>query len=271
MTSTERKALSRPVYRRLSPLVLINGLAEQPETWYCNIDVWRRYFDVHAPQLIAYEGTGLHRRTASGRAIDIDYIVGRLRQYLKKFVQSPPYHMVANSLGGKIAIEFAARFPRQVNRMVLLCPSGFCDVEKLPLGQGLRHKNPRTLAKTILRDVGHADPGLFDYYGNRFRNRRWRRGLLQTIRGTLNYRVRDRLPRIAQPTLVVVGTDDRIVDPQETITAARLLPRGRLVVLEACGHAPQIERTDIINALVVRFLQSAAVDADSDQERVNVE
>ena len=54
-----------PNYLRRPPLVLINGLAEQAESWFRNLDAWRRHFDVHTPGLLAYEGESLHRRVVS--------------------------------------------------------------------------------------------------------------------------------------------------------------------------------------------------------------
>src|SRR5262245_55174356 len=47
-------------YVRRPPLVLINGLAEQAETWFRNVEAWRCRFTVHAPELLAYEGEALH-------------------------------------------------------------------------------------------------------------------------------------------------------------------------------------------------------------------
>src|SRR5215471_16475957 len=84
-------------YARRAPLVLINGLAEQAESWYCNLVAWRRHFDVFQPNLLAYEGAALHRRIDAGQPIDIDYLVERLHAYLDGFVQAPPYQLVANS------------------------------------------------------------------------------------------------------------------------------------------------------------------------------
>src|SRR5258707_13713883 len=99
-----------PAYSRRHPLILINGLAEQTESWYCNFDAWRRHFDVHTPNLLAYESAALHRRIEGGQPVDIDYLVERLHEYLDGFVQTPPYHLVANSLGGKVAVEYAVRY-----------------------------------------------------------------------------------------------------------------------------------------------------------------
>lgn len=247
-----------PSYSRRAPLVLVNGLAEQAESWYCNLDAWRRHFDVYQPNLLAYEGAALHRRIDAGQPIDVDYLVERLHEYLDGFVQAPPYHLVANSLGGKVAVEFAARYPEQVDRLVLLCPSGLSDVERLPVIDGVRRNDLRSLVASVFQDPGHTDPNLLAYYEAKFTARRWRTGLLRTIRGTMDHRVRDRLAEVTRPTLLVVGSADRIVDPRQAIEAARLLPRGRLVVLEGCGHAPQIEQADEINRLVVEFLQESS-------------
>jgi pimeloyl-ACP methyl ester carboxylesterase len=244
-----------PAYSRRAPLILINGLAEQAESWYCNVDFWRCHFDVHQPNLLAYEGAALHRRIDAGQPIDVDYLVERLHEYLDGFVQVPPYHLVANSLGGKVAVEFAARYPDQVARLVLLCPSGLSDVERLPVIDGVRRSDLRSLVASVFQDASHTDPNLLAFYVKQFATRRWRSGLLRTIRGTMDHRVRDRLAQVTRPTLLVVGREDRIVDPSQAIAAASLLPHGKLVVLEGCGHAPQIEKADVINRLVVEFLQ----------------
>ena len=247
-----------PSYVRRAPLVLINGLAEQAESWYSNLDAWRCHFDVYQPNLLAYEGAALHRRIDAGRPIDIEYLVERLHAYLDGFVQSPPYHLVANSLGGKVAVEYAVRYPDQVARLVLLCPSGLSDVERLPVIDGVRRNDLRSLVASVFQDPGHTDPNLLAYYEKKFADRRWRSGLLRTIRGTMDHRVRDRLAEVTQPTLLVVGREDRIVDPHQAIEAADLLRRGRLLVLEGCGHAPQIERSELVNRLVVEFLQETS-------------
>jgi pimeloyl-ACP methyl ester carboxylesterase len=111
---------------------------------------------------------------------------------------------------------------------------------------------------SVFQDPRHADPNLLAYYEKQFANRRWRSGLLRTIRGTMDHRVRDRLAQVTQPTLLVVGSEDRIVDPRQAIESAGLLPHGRLVVLQGCGHAPQIERSGIVNRLVIDFVRETS-------------
>ena len=60
-------------YARRQPLVLLNGLAEQAESWFRNAPFWRRHFDVYLPNLLVYDGPALHRRINAGLPISVDY------------------------------------------------------------------------------------------------------------------------------------------------------------------------------------------------------
>jgi pimeloyl-ACP methyl ester carboxylesterase len=243
-------------YARRQPLVLLNGLAEQAESWFRNQPFWRRHFDVYTPNLLVYDGPALHQRIDDGLPISIDYLVEQLHYYLESFVQTPPYHLVAASLGGKIAVEYAARYPDRVTRLVLLCPSGMGDGERLPIVDGVRRNDPRSIVESVFYDPGRVDPRLLLYYQRQFANRRWRLGLLRTVRGTMDHCVRDRLAELPQPTLLVSGREDKIVDPKAAAAAAKLLPRGHYQCIPQCGHAPQMERPWLTNRLVMHFLTS---------------
>ena len=243
-------------YARRQPLVLLNGLAEQAESWFRNVPFWRRHFEVYTPNLLVYDGDALHRRIEDSLPISIDYLVEQLHDYLESFVQTPPYHVVAASLGGKIAVEYAARHPDRVARIVLLCPSGMGEEERLPIVAGVRRNDLRSVIDSIFYDPRRVDLRLLRYYERQFTNRRWRLGLLRTIRGTMDHCVRDLLAELPQPTLLVSGREDRIVDPKQAASAARLLPQGHYLSIPHCGHAPQMERPWLTNRLVLHFLTS---------------
>ena len=49
-------------------------------------------------------------------------------------------------------------------------------------------------------------------------------------------------PKITAPTLVVWGTEDRLVSVRKAPRVARVVPRGRLLVLPRTGHVAQMER-----------------------------
>lgn len=246
-------------YGRKEPLVLINGLAEQAESWYRNRKYWSRFFDIYAPNILAYEGEALHRKIAARELISVDYLVQQLHTYLDQFVQTPPYHLVSSSLGGKVAVEFAARYPQMVSRLILLCPSGMGDTERLPIMDGVVRGDANTMVRSVFHKPRLADREMLRYYKSRFVNRRWKTGFIKVVRGTLDHTVRDRLKDLKCPTLLVTASNDKICCPRTAEEAAGTIPEGlgHFLKVGNCGHAPQIEKASKINRLVVHFLSSA--------------
>jgi pimeloyl-ACP methyl ester carboxylesterase len=243
-------------YGRKSSVILINGLAEQAESWYRNARFWGRFFDVHTPNLMAYEGEALHRRIRSGEPITVEYLVEQLHTYVDQFIQRPPYHIVSSSLGGKVAIEFAVQYPDLVNRMVLLCPSGMGDVERLPLLDGVQRSDYSAVIRAVFHKPRKADRGLLNYYKRCFQSRKWKLGLIRTVKGTNDHVVRSRMKYIQAPTLLIGGKEDKIIDHLEGERAAVEMQNGHWLSLPRCGHAPQIEMARLVNRLVVHFLTS---------------
>ncbi|VTT97058.1 alpha beta hydrolase : Putative hydrolase or acyltransferase of alpha/beta superfamily OS=Singulisphaera acidiphila (strain ATCC BAA-1392 / DSM 18658 / VKM B-2454 / MOB10) GN=Sinac_1601 PE=4 SV=1: Abhydrolase_6 [Gemmataceae bacterium] len=243
-------------YSRKQPLVLINGLAEQAESWYRNFKYWRRFFEVHAPNILAFEGEALQRRVAAKEPISVEYLVRQLHTYLDQFVQTPPYHIVSSSLGGKVAVEFAAQYPQLVSRLILICPSGMGDEEKLPIMEGVVGRDALAVVKSVFHKPRLADRDMLRYYKSKFASRRWKTGFLKTVRGTLDHTVRERLKDVKCPALLVTAAHDKICCPRTAEEAAKDLPHGHFLKIEKCGHAPQIEKASKINRLVVHFLSS---------------
>lgn len=241
-------------YRRSQSLILVNGLAEQGESWYPNRRVWAQQFDVHAPGVIVYGGDVMQQRLATRQPIDIAFLTDRLASYLDQFVQSPPYHLVASSLGGQLSIEYATRYPEKVAKLVLLCPSGMGTEEKLPITEGARHKNYQGLVESTFHNRKLASTRVVKYYEQKFACKRWRKAFFETVRGTKSHSVRDKLSLIQRPTLVVCGREDRIVDPLAVQEAVKDIPNHRFVMIPNCGHAPQLEFPQFINRLVSDYL-----------------
>ncbi|MFO0938766.1 MAG: alpha/beta hydrolase [Gemmataceae bacterium] len=249
-------------YGRRQPLILLNGLAEQAESWFKNRRYWSRFFEVYAPNILAYDGAALHDRIETGEPISVDYLVEQLHLYLKQFVQSPPYHLVASSLGGKIAVEFAVKYPDLVNRIVLLCPSGMGDKEQLPVMEGVRRSDWNSVIRTVFHRPHFVDRDMVRFYKTAIQNRRWKMGFLRTIRGTIEHSVREKLKLITCPTLFVTGENDCVCDPAVAAQAAMELPNGHFREIPACGHAPQIEKHWLVNRLVVHFLGAQSPSAN---------
>lgn len=250
----------RDTYSRGTPLVLINGLAEQSESWYRNREILQRHFDVHAPALLVYDGPVIQRRLDDGRPVTVDFLKDRLAEYLDNFVQTPPYHLVASSLGAQIAVEYASENPAMIERLVLLCPSGMGSAERLPVMNGARHKDYRGLVGSTFYDPRLASPAIMEYYERKFQSKAWRKAVFETVRATKTHSVREKLAEIACPVLVICGREDRIVDTKVVQDAVAPLANYQCVTISHCGHASQLEQPQIVNRLIVNFLNGMRLD-----------
>ena len=244
-------------YKRPSPLILVNGLAEQSESWFANRRHLSRHFDVKVPEILVYDGDSLHRHIDGGGDVTVDYLADRLATYLDEFVQRPPYHLVGSSLGGQICLTLAARHPQLVSKLVLICPSGVYGDEHLPMMEGVRRSDYDSLVKSVFHRRSHfATESLVGAIEEKFQSRKWKKGILRTLRGTVGHSVGDLLEQVPHPTLLIWGSDDRVLsDVAGSIRAAGRMIKGRQVVIPKCGHAPQIEKARLVNTLVTRFLR----------------
>ena len=243
-------------YKRHMPLVLVNGLAEQSETWFANRKHLARYFDVKVPEILVYDGDTLHRHLDGGGVVTIDYLTDRLCLFLDEFTQRPPYHLVGSSLGCQVILTYATRHPGRVARMVLICPSGFHGDENLPVIEGVRRSNHKALIQSVFFHGHLASDEMVEAFRGKFQDRRWKLGVVRTLRGTVGHSVAPLLPRVSAPTLVIWGSEDRILsDLPGAIRAADRIPRVRQVVIPRCGHAPQIEKARLTNRLISLYLR----------------
>ena len=255
---------------RRMPLVLVNGLAEQPESWYASRVSLSRHFELKVPEILVYDGEALHRHLQSGGEVTVDYLAERLAVYLDEFVQRPPYHLVGSSLGGQVVLTYADRHPEKVARTVLLAPSGFHGRENLPVLEGVRRSNADTLIRSVFFHGHHASDELVEAFRARFQDRRWKLGVIRTLRGTIGHSVAPLLPRVSVPTLIIWGAEDRILsDVPGSIRAAERIPAVRQVVIPRCGHAPQIEKARLVNRLISLYLRDRlrAIPAGLDPRR----
>jgi pimeloyl-ACP methyl ester carboxylesterase len=243
-------------YKRRLPLVLINGLAEQLESWFSNRVYLSRHFDVKVPEILVYDGDVLHDWIDSGGEVTIEYLSERLAVYLDQYVQRPPYHLVGSSLGSQVALAYATAHPKKVSKLVLICPSGLHGDENLPMIEGIRRSNYDAVVKAAFYRDQFATDDLVRAYERKFRDRRWKKGVVRTLRGTVGHSVSELLPLVQQPTLVIWGANDRVLsDVRGAIQAADQILRVIQVVIPKCGHAPQIEKASLVNRLIASFLQ----------------
>jgi 3-oxoadipate enol-lactonase len=161
-----------------------------------------------------------------------------------------PASLVGNSFGGLVSVDFAARRPELVTRLVLLDAA-------LPDHDFSDELEEYALEEERLLDAGDVDAAV------ELNLRFWCPGVADRVRpmvaGALEWEGEGPdtidLSAVRAPTLVAVGEHDK---PDFHVIAERLareIPDAELVVIPGAGHLPSIERPDETAALVRRFLQ----------------
>jgi pimeloyl-ACP methyl ester carboxylesterase len=72
------------------------------------------------------------------------------------------------------------------------------------------------------------------------------------------YRARQALPRLTIPMLLLWGKQDNFVPPMIGPKVAALNPRIQLVELDNAGHCPQDECSEVVNRLLLDWLEVLA-------------
>ena len=161
--------------------------------------------------------------------------------------------LIGNSMGGKLAWQFAALHPDRVDKLVLISPDGFASPgfeydkqAEVPLVAKLL---PYTLPTWMLRmnlAPAYADKArLTDETVTRYRDLMLapgvRRALLDRTAQVRLEHPEPMLKRIQAPTLIVWGEKDGLIPFSNAQDYLRLLPNARLVSFPNLGHVPQEE------------------------------
>ena len=188
-------------------------------------------------------------------------------------------HVVGNSMGGRVAIELGLTHPERVGALALLCPAvAFVRRDFAPIVRLLRPEFgvlPHSLGRrriaaqfwSMFADRDLVDPTLGDIVVDEFeriyRNPGARLAFLSSARSLYLDRpfgaggFYPRLAGLEAPAMFVWGTHDRLIPSAFRRHVEQWLPSAEQIVLEGCGHVPQVERPEHTNGLVRRFLAHA--------------
>lgn len=78
---------------------------------------------------------------------------------------------------------------------------------------------------------------------------------VDAFRAMTSYEVEPHLDSVTHPSLVVVGEQDRLVNPEESKELARRLDRSETLILPEVGHAAFLEVPNTFNAAVLGFAE----------------
>ena len=164
------------------------------------------------------------------------------------------------SMGGYVALAFAARHRARLERLILADTRAAADSEVARAGRAdalalVANEGVPALVERQL--VALLSPAASELVREQVRvlGRQSPEGVSAGIRA-----LRDRpdrraeLSAIACPTLVIVGTEDKISPPAEMAGMASAIPGARLVEIAGAGHLSNLERPNDFVDAVANFI-----------------
>jgi pimeloyl-ACP methyl ester carboxylesterase len=251
------------------PIVFIHGLSGSWQSWLEQLPVFAREHRVITFDLPGFGASEMpvQKITISGYGRFVDALLDELE------VGSAA--IVGNSMGGFIGMELAIRFPERAERLVLVSAAGL-SIEYLRNERALavlgtlenrlaaysgwlasrsdalaRRPGARRLIFGIVAHRPDRLPG--PLVAEQVRGS-GKPGFLPALDALTDYPIRDRLGEIACPTLIVWGSEDKLVPARDADEFARLIPNSRKVVWPETGHVAMLERPAAFNALLEAFL-----------------
>jgi pimeloyl-[acyl-carrier protein] methyl ester esterase len=253
-----------------APLLLIHGWGMHGGLWGELIPRLAENFQVITVDL---PGHGLSRdcllTSKSGQInsplpSDIDAFVDVLAAQFPE-----PLHVCGWSLGGQIALRWAARFPSQIQKLILLASTP-CFVQQPEWDCAMSAETLAGFAEALQQDYALT---LRRFLALQVRGSEHEKALLLRLRQALFSRgepnadilqrglnilrdcdLRADLPKIHTPTLVMGGERDTLTPPQASAFLAQQLPHARLELIRGAAHAPFLSHPDAVAKHITSFL-----------------
>jgi pimeloyl-[acyl-carrier protein] methyl ester esterase len=249
MTIGDQSRDSRP------DIVLLHGWGSSPAVWHDVADRLAPEFRAHRPDFFAIDA----------QSIDGLSTLDAVTEALAK--TSPRRAIVCGwSLGALIALNWALAYPDQVMRLVLIAATPRfvnngrwqCGIDASVLDE---------FSAALAADCGGALRRFItlqaqgDAAANTVRLRLREcvdahnsiGALLAGLQILKDTDLRERLPQVAQPVLLLHGTRDTVVPLAAAEFMARALPNATLKIFENAAHAPHVAGAPLVARYVTEF------------------
>jgi len=231
-------------------VILLHGLGSVKEIWMANFDALAAKYHVFAIDQIGFGH--------SDKPL-LDYKIATFVDFLQVFMQSQNLNkatLVGNSLGGWIALDFVARHPAMVDKLVLVDAAGLPSSHPLTV-----NLNPSTVAemRAVLESIFYNKQFVTDEFVLRAFTNHLKNNDGYTIRrvmtGFTSAQMEDgNLKSVQAPTLIIWGREDELIPESDAEKMHDGIAGSKLVVLDQCGHVPQLEKAADFNRELLEFL-----------------
>jgi pimeloyl-ACP methyl ester carboxylesterase len=244
------------------PVVLLHGLGADARAWRNTMPLLAKDAHVYALDFLGF---------GQSEKLQTPYRISTLSEFTGDFLEALQIKratIVGHSLGGWVAARLTVTHPERVDKLVLVDAAGYAEDQARLIHDFLSQLDPATAkaAEQILASLGSLSSSdqqaLRDLAMTYFARRLSRpdgyatASLVESmlkgqdfLDGTLN--------QIKAPTLILWVRNDPVVPLRASEAFAKDIRGARRVVLDGCGHRPQLECAAAFNAELSKFLKGS--------------
>jgi len=236
-------------------LVLIHGLGASAERWDQVIPLFADEFRVVVPDLV---GFGYSDKPL------VDYTTEFFSEFLKKFfvasdIKKP--NLIGSSLGGQIVAEYATSHSDQIDKLVLVSPSGTMEKSTPALDAYIMaalYPNEQSAknAFELIEGAGHnVHEKIVNGFVERMRLPNAKLAFMSTLLGIKNSElIISKLQTISVPTLIIWGENDPVIPIHYADSFVSTIQDCRFFRMDGCGHTPYVQYPYAFASKVLEFL-----------------
>lgn len=225
------------------PVVLLHGGLSTNEMWGAQMPALAKRFHVLAPERHAHG----HSPDVEG-PLSYDDMAAETIAFLEA-VLAQPAHLVGWSDGGIVGLLVAISRPDLVRKLVVI-GTNYDTAGLAPrMLEGMQAMAPDAPDMAMFRDLyTAASPDGPEHWPAVVEKSK-------TMFTTQPHIPVGDLDRIQAPTLVLVGDDD-IIDLSHTVALFHALPNAQLAVVPGTSHGVPMEKPELVNRLILDFLEN---------------
>jgi long-chain acyl-CoA synthetase len=215
-------------------LLFVHGFGGRATQWKYQLAEFSAEYRVIAPDL-----RGHHHSSKPHTRYTVDEFVNDLAHIVESLNVRKPFVMVGHSFGGALVAAYAARYPHDLERLVLIATaSKFRLIWPARLAFRLPVAVLNPVSRFIRRALSAPPHVLKAFYHN----------------AMAIWDGRKVFPQVQMPTLAIVGHRDKVFPQAIFAEVLQLLPIAESVDVGASAHLVPLERPEAVNRAISRFI-----------------
>ena len=226
-------------------IVFIHGAGGNHKLWYNQLMGLNEDFCIVVPDL---PGHGKSEGKASSTIEGYTMFINKLLENTEK----NNVYLAGHSMGGAIAMDFALKFPHKIKGLIVIGTAARLKVAHQILDTFKDGKHFFKLIKWFYRK--NPSQILLDYA---------KKDMLSTdtkvwyadFTACNNFDITGNLTDINLPTLVIGAKEDMLTPLKLSKSLVDNLPQAVLEIINEAGHMMMLEKPDIVNKLISKFIK----------------